>query len=341
MRLSFVADGRCFAAAVARRAALAFGAAMLGLCAAPASAQPQLTIGLSSASTVAAAPRVAKELGLFDKQGLNVRFVVLENTSAATTALISKSIDLGLIGPGDLVAAQVRGQKVVLVATAYAGLGGSLVLAKPVADKLGVAATAPIKDRLKALDGVLIGTASATSPYTVAVRGAMKGVDVTPRFTYISVPGMTAALESGAIQGFIASASFWVPPVLRGSAVLWINGPKGELPQENLPRLSLGVAAMRDYAQANPGVIQKVAAVFAELSKAIDERPADVKAAAVKLYPEVDARTLDLMLTSELPAWRSRPMTPNDFVHEIEFVKSTGVQLPGIEKLDPAALLFP
>jgi ABC-type nitrate/sulfonate/bicarbonate transport system substrate-binding protein len=325
------------------RRTLFSGACALALAGAvSAQTPPQVTIGLSSTSTVAAAPRVAQELGLFDKHGLGVRFVVMENTNAAMTALISKSVDLALVGPGDLVAAQARGQKVVLLTTAYAGLGGSLVLAKSVADKLGVAPTAPVKDRLKALDGVLIGTASATSPYTVAVRGAMNGAGVAaPRFTYISVPGMAAALESGAVQGFIASASFWVPPVLKGSAVVWINGPRGDLPAENTPRLSLGVAATRDYADANPAVVQKLNAVFADLSKAVDERPAEVKAAAVKLYPNVEPRTLDLMLTAELPAWRTRNLTTADLAHEIEFVKSTGVQLPGLDKLDPAALRYP
>jgi ABC-type nitrate/sulfonate/bicarbonate transport system substrate-binding protein len=320
------------------------GCGALGL-AGTAASQPAtapLTIGLSSASTVAAAPRVAKELGLFDKHGLNVRFVTLENTSAAMTALIARSVELALVGPGDLIAAQTRGQKVVLLTTAYAGLGGSLVLAKSVADKLGVAPNAPIRERLKALDGVLIGTASATSPYTVAVRGAMNGAGVAaPRFTYISVPGMAAALENGAVQGFIASASFWVPPVLKGTAVVWINGPKGELPAENTPRLSLGVAALREVAEANPALVQKIGAVFADLTKAIDERQSEVKAAAVRLYPDVDARTLDLMLTAEMPAWRSRALSVADLAHEIEFVKSTGVPLPGIDKLEPAALRYP
>lgn len=318
------------------------GAATLAAAVIATAQQPQpVSIGLSSSSTVAAAPRVAKELGLFDKHGLNVRFVVLENTNAATTAIISKSIDMALVGPGDLVAANTRGQNIVLIASAYAGMGGSLVLSKATADKLGVTANAPAKDRLKALDGLLIGTASATSPYTVAFRGATKGVDAAPRFTYLSVPGMAAALETGAVQGFIASASFWVPPVLKGSAVLWLNGPKGELPAENTPSLTLAVASLRDYAQANPAVVQKVNAVFADLSKAIDERPAEVKAAAVKLYPDLDARTLELMLNAELPAWKARRIAARDIAHEIEFVKATGAQLPGIEKLDPASLLFP
>jgi len=310
----------------------------------PAAAQSPpspLTIGLSSSSTVAAAPRVAQELGLFERRGLAPKFVVLENTSAATAALISKSVDVALVGSADLIAAQARGQQVVLLAPAYAGFGGSLVLAKAVADKLGVMPNAPARERLKALDGVLIGTASPTSPYTVALRGAAQAAGATPRFAYVSVPGMAAALESGAIQGFIASASFWVPAVLKGSAVLWVDGPKGDLPAENTPRLSLGAAALRDYTQAHAAEVQQLRAVLADLARAIAERPAEVKAAAARLYPGLDAQLLDRMLTAEMPAWRGRSLTAKDMAHEIEFVKSTGAPIPGLDKLDPAALLAP
>ena len=56
---------------------------------------------------------------------------------------------------------------------------------------------------------------------------------------------MTAALESGAIQGFIAGAPFWAAPIVKGSGVLWISGPKGELPAEHVPVSS----SNREYIQ--------------------------------------------------------------------------------------------
>jgi len=335
--------------------AMAFGAlgavrrrilavALLGtMSAAPVLAQAprEITIGLSSASTVAAAPRVAQELGLFDKRGLTPKFVVLENTSAATAAILSKSVDVALVGPGDVVAAQARGQSVVFLAGAYTGFGGSLVLAKATADKLGLAASAPVPERLKALDGLLLGTASATSPYTVALRSAMRTVDANPRFAYLSVPGMAAAMESGAIQGFIVSASFWVPPVLKGSAVLWLDGPRGDFPRDSIPVLTLGIAASRDWVQAQPAVAQELRGVMADLSRAIAERPAEVKAAALRLFPNVERSALELMLQAEMPAWRSRVLTARDMAHDLEFVKSMGAPIPGIDRVEPAAMLAP
>ena len=322
--------------------ACVLGAALLAA-AGPAQGQAaqKISIGLSSASLVAAAPRIAKELGLFEKHGLDVRFIVMESASAATTAVISKSIDIALAGPGELIAAQTRGQKVVLVASVYRGLGASLILSKRVADRAGVSPTAPVNDRLKALDGIVIGTSNATSPYTVAFRGATKAAGSSPRFTYVSVPAMASSLESGAIQGFIASAPFWAAPVLKGSGVVWISGPKAELPAENIPKSSIGLAVLRDVAETDPGLITKLRAVVSDLNKALDQRPAEVKAAAARLFPELDASAFELLFASEAPAWRSEPLTTKDIAHEIEFVKSTGVSLPGIDALDPASLLLP
>lgn len=319
-------------------------AALLGAASAvPALAQAprEITIGLSSASTVAAAPRVAQELGLFEKRGLAPKFVVLENTSAATAAILSKSVDVALVGPGDVVAAQARGQSVVFLAGAYSGFGGSLVLAKSVVDKLGLSASAPVRDRLKALDGLLLGTASATSPYTVALRSATRTVAASPRFAYLGVPGMAAAMESGAIQGFIVSASFWVPPVLKGSAVLWLDGPRGDLPRDSTPVLTLGVAALRDWAQAQAAVAQELRGVMADLSRAIGDRPADVKAAALRLFPNVERSALELMLQAEMPAWRGRALTVRDMAHDLDFVKSIGAPIAGIDRIEPAAMLAP
>ncbi|WP_267214401.1 ABC transporter substrate-binding protein [Chelatococcus asaccharovorans] len=298
-----------------------------------------ISIPISSLSFGTAAIRIAKELGLFEKHGLNAKIIVMDNANSATTALISKSVEVVLSGPGELVAAQGRGQKVVAIANTYNGLSASLVLAKDVAEKTGVSPNAPVAERLKALNGLIIGSTSATSSYTVSFKGAAEAVGANIRFTYMAQPAMVAALEKGAIQGFIAGAPFWGVPVVRDKAVLWLSGPKAELPPQNLPASSVSLQTMQDFATANPELMKSLAAVIADLGKAIEERPAEVKAAVAKLYPDVDAKTLDLLYASEAAAWKARPLTAADMAHEIAFVKSTGTSLPQIDSVDPASML--
>jgi ABC-type nitrate/sulfonate/bicarbonate transport system substrate-binding protein len=301
----------------------------------------EVTLGVATGSMVASSARIAKEMGLFERHGLNAKLVILDSANAATTALISKSVEAAVSGPGELVVAQGRGQKVVAIANTYGGLGGSLVLAKSVADKLGVSPSAPISERLKALDGLLIASTTATSSYTVSFRGAAKAAGANIRSTYMAMSTMPAALESGAIQGYVASAPYWAAPVIKGSGVLWISGPKGELPAEFAPASSASLQVMRDVAEGNPDLIKRLAAVFADLVKAIDERPGDVKAAVAKLYPDLDPKTLDLLFASESRGWKAKPLMAKDMAHEIAFVKANGAPLPQIDSVDPALMLFP
>jgi ABC-type nitrate/sulfonate/bicarbonate transport system substrate-binding protein len=300
----------------------------------------ELTIGLPSRSLVAAPPRIAKELGLFDNYGLNPRFVVLDSANAATGALISKSVDVAISGLVEVVAAQARGQKVVVIANSYTGLSGSLVLSKAAADKLAVSPNAPVAQRLKALDGLLIASTSATSSFTIAYRGAAQATGANVRFTYMGLPAMGAALDSGAIQGFVATAPYWTVPVLKGSGVLWISAPKGELPPENSTASGANYQMMRDFAEKNPDLVKKFVMVMNDLSRAIESRPNEVKAAIAKLYPDLDSATIDLLYRLESPAWKTKPLTAQDVAHEIRFLNSGGVQLPDADKLDLNSMLL-
>jgi ABC-type nitrate/sulfonate/bicarbonate transport system substrate-binding protein len=96
---------------------------------------------------------------------------------------------------------------------------------------------------------------------------------------------------------------------------------------------------MRSQADANPALVKRLADVFADLGKAIEERPADVKAAVAKLYPSLDAATLDLLLSAEMRAWSTRPLTVKDMAHEIAYIKLAGTPIPRLDSLDPAAML--
>lgn len=308
-----------------------------------ASGQPlkDVSIALGSVGFGTAPVRIAKELGLYEKHGLNAKVVIMDSGAAAITALISRSTDTALAGSGELIAAQGRGQKVVIIANVYNGSSGTLVLSKTAADKLGVSATAPANERLKALDGLVIASPSAASAYTASLRGATRNAGANIRITYMSPQTMASAIEAGAIQGYIAGAPSWTPPVVKGSGIVWISGPKRDFPADNMPVSAGSLQALRDHAEANPDLMRRLTAVFVDLAKAIDERPADVKAALARVYPDLDGTTLDLLLASESAAWKAKRLTADDMKHEIFFVKSSGVELPQIENVDPASLLFP
>jgi ABC-type nitrate/sulfonate/bicarbonate transport system substrate-binding protein len=324
-----------------RRAWIAGAAALAVAGRAKAQALQEVPIALAGLSLVSASARIANEMALFQKHGIQPKFTILDSANAADAALIAGSVRAAVSGPGELVMAQAHGQKVVALVNTYAGLGASMTLGKSVAEKLGVSPKAPIKERLKALDGLLIASTTPTSSYTVALKAATQWAGANIKLTYMSQQAMVAALEAGNVQGFFTSAPFWAIPLVRGYGVQWFSGPGGELPSEFAPKSSVSLQVMRDYAEANPDLMKRLVAVFDDLTDALNQRPADVKAAVARLYPELDAQTLDLLFANESPAWKAGHFTPADIAHEIEFVKAAGVTLPAGVNLDPRAMLYP
>ena len=78
------------------------GAAMLAVTGL-ASAAREISIGVASTSLVSCAPRIAEQMGLFKKRGIQPRFVIMDSANTATAALISGAVKLAISGPGELV----------------------------------------------------------------------------------------------------------------------------------------------------------------------------------------------------------------------------------------------
>ena len=327
---------------LATRRSILVGTAAIGL-ARPVLAQGprEITIGLSSKSLSATVSRTADEMGLFAKHGLKPKFVTLDSANGSTVALISGSIDFAQAGSADAIAAQSRGQKIVIIANDVAGLVASLVLSKKTVERLGVSPNAPLNERLKALDGLVIASTSATSAFVISYGQAAKAVGAKIRFTYMSLPNMGAALETGAIDGFTGTAPFWAFPIQKGNGVFWINGPNGELPAEFRPATSGVLDTTREYADAHPDIVKSVAAAMADFAKAAADHPNDVKAAIARVYPEFDAKMVELLFSVEGETFAAKPLTAADMAHEIAFVKMGGAAPPEIDNIKPGDMLYP
>jgi ABC-type nitrate/sulfonate/bicarbonate transport system substrate-binding protein len=302
----------------------------------------QVTVALSSSSLGASGARVASEMGLFARRDLAPRFTVMDSSSNALAALIAGSVNFAVAGTPELIIAHAHGQmQPVAIATSATLLPASLVLAKSVADKSGVAPAALAGDRLKALNGLVIATPSAVTIGTVTVGRAAAAVGAKIRWTYINQPAMQSALESGAVQGFLSASPYWVFPVIKNEGIVWLSGPKGDIPAELAPAISSVLITIRGYAAANRALVKNMAEVFDDFATAVEDRPADVKAAIARLYPDLGAHMIDILFDSESHMWRGRQATPQAMAREIALVRASGIPLPPTEQIDPASLLYP
>jgi ABC-type nitrate/sulfonate/bicarbonate transport system substrate-binding protein len=307
----------------------------------PAIAQsaPQVTMALSSTSFGLAAVLMASKAGLFAKQGIEPRLIVSDSGSAAMTALVAGSVQFSAAGPGEALAARARQQPVVILCNVYRGLAASVALARTVADKLSVKPDAPIDARLRALDGLIVGVPSATSAYLAPIKNPAEAVGAKPRFVYMSQPAMVAALNSGSIQAMIAGSPFWGETVLKGTAVLWISGAKGDLPARVLPASSACIETTEAYAKANPDVIGRVQAAIKALGELIRNDPASGKRALALAYPQLSQEAIDLAFSGEAASWTQPILSEADLRHEIDLLRDTGRPIPGLDSVSPAQIL--
>ncbi|MCO5090033.1 ABC transporter substrate-binding protein [Bosea sp. (in: a-proteobacteria)] len=300
-------------------------------------AQQKISIGLASASLPGGAARLVKQMGFFEKHGIDATVIPMENDTIAVSGMLAGSLQFVSTAGNQIVVSRSRNLDIVALRAVYSNFAGVLVLSKAAAGKLPDTAKASLNDRLKALDGLLIASPGPTSSYT-AVLAPAKQAGAKVRFTYMAQSAMVVALESGAIQGFVASAPFYAQPTVNGTGVVWISGVKGEF--DYAPAAASVLSTTSAFAKANPDVVKRVIAAFEDFAKALDERPADVKTAIAAIFPTLDAKLLDVLYTSEAQGFHGRPVTIEDMKREIEFTKASGVPLPNIDTLDPAAMIF-
>jgi ABC-type nitrate/sulfonate/bicarbonate transport system substrate-binding protein len=322
-----------------RRTTFGLAAAWLPL---PALADPDLapvTLTVSSASLAYGGLRIAERSGLFQKNGLQPRIIISESGNAAITAMLSGSADLSGAGPSEVLAARVRGQQILLFVNLYRGIAGSLVLSKAMAAKFADAAKGTVQQRAKALDGLTIAEPSATSAYMHPIRSAAEAQNAKIRFVYMTQPAMVAALQAGVIDGFVAGSPFSLAAITNGTGVMWIDGPKADLPAALLPTSSACLQTTEAYAKAHPDIIRRLSAVFTDLQVLVRDHPDDAKAALAKAYSQLDAPTIDTIFAAEAPNWTRPVFSVADIRQEIAIQVSSGA-LHGVEQIDPASVIL-
>lgn len=298
-----------------------------------------VTIALSSNSFSTVVTKFAQRRDLFAKHGLNARLVTMDNANAAFAAVIGGSAEIASAGAGEALAALARGKETLAVANIYRGLSSVIVLDKRVAEQTSLTPDSPIADRLKALDGVLLAAPNPTAIFGISIDLSVKSVGSELKMTYMGQGAMAAALESGAIQAYVAGTPYWVPPVSRGAAVVWIKPVAGELPNEFTPTSSGTLLMSKDFARANPELTESVRNVVADVADFITNDKDGAMAELAAIYPDLDAETIRLGFENEWQNWTRPVVTVEDIQHDIDFLKVAGQDFPGLDTLDPAALV--
>ena len=312
------------------------------LCCAPGGqprAEPQpaaITIALPSPNLGAmAALATADKAGLFAANGIAPHFTFMEGGPVAIGALIAGSANFAVAGPTEVVNADARGMHLEFIANLYRGLSGSLVLSKAAAARVAVKPDDPVQDRIRALAGMVVAFPSPASSLLTPIKAAAEAAHVPIKFTYMAQGAMAAALRAGAIDGMMASSPIWLDPVESGAGVLWIDGPKGELPAALLPVISGALATTAEYANAHPEIVAHVVASLHALADLVHSDPSRAQAAFAAAYPQLDPKIARRAFADESPNFTQPKLTLADIRHEIDNLPASSTK-----PTEPASILY-
>jgi NitT/TauT family transport system substrate-binding protein len=173
-----------------------FGLAAAILVAAPAAAAEQTPIILLDSNIINYLPAyVAIDQGMFTRHGLNVTRTIIPNAAYTTTALFSKTAQVGTLSPIPLIQATTAGLDLIAIATTD-------VVPSPIRSGVVVREDSPIKTA-QDLIGKKVAVAGINGALHVLTRKWLgdSGVDVN-KVTFVELPfsQMSDALRSNLVD---------------------------------------------------------------------------------------------------------------------------------------------
>ncbi|HEU5159620.1 MAG TPA: ABC transporter substrate-binding protein [Streptosporangiaceae bacterium] len=237
------------------------------------------TITIASAPNVfLSALYVAKDDGLFAKEGLKVNIVEVESGNDSIAALASGKAQFADVGFEDLAELRKEGDdSVVMVHDILDRVTLTLVMRTEVARQKGVTGRSPLRDRLLALRGLKIGITSPGAPTDTYMRYYLSSVGLNPERDAELVPlgggsALLAALEKGQIDAYHLSPPTPYVAAEKGFGVVLIDGPKGEVPE--LDRFDYtAFATSREWAEENKETAAAFSRALSAATQKVKSRP--------------------------------------------------------------------
>jgi NitT/TauT family transport system substrate-binding protein len=276
---------------------------------------------------------VAEQLKYFEQEGVRVKITPASGGSPCQSAVVGRSAQFCASSSEGLVLAQVEGAPLVAIQAHNRALTLSVVLRKPIVDKLGLTRESPIDARLKSL--LQLGTIGATSPGAVSEQifkflAKKAGGDPSKlKFAYLGAAELPASLMNNVVDGYALSPPSAEITEPSGKGYVLIPLGKGEVPE--LTDYHYEVLMVRpDYLDANPKIATAVARAISRGGALFRSNPEAAKAAlrSHRLYTKekVQDDVFDLsfnMVVNAMPTWGN--MSAEGWQKVINFASGAGI----------------
>jgi NitT/TauT family transport system substrate-binding protein len=234
---------------------------------------------------------LAEDWGLFAKQGLNVKSVVITGIGSAN-AVISGSADFAQISGATLARAAARGQRMLGIVSTLNRPTIQIVLRKELA--AGFDPKAPLDKRVQLLRGRTIAVDSINSVIHAYVLLLARRAGVSPdeiRIAPMAPTNAMAAYQTKQIDGFAMSMPWPLQPVLEGSAVVIASGSDGD-PADMYPFGHNVFVAKPETCERRKSACMKLGKAMVEAIDSMLDRPDEALALLKKRFSAFDETLL-------------------------------------------------
>ncbi|HUB97311.1 MAG TPA: ABC transporter substrate-binding protein [Stellaceae bacterium] len=275
-----------------------------------AAALPTVTLANPSVSLSFAVSYLAQDLGLFRKNGLDVKLVEI-NGVGALNAVISGSAEFSQSSGPSFTRAAAKGQRLLAIAELADRPSSVVILRKSLAEQAGFDPAAPLSVRARLLEGrtIAVDAVNSINHAYVRVLAARGGFDPEAiKLAIMPSPSAAAAFETKAIDGFASGPPWPEKPVLAGEAVVVASGPNGD-PPDALPFASLVLVTRPETCAKTPDYCIAMGKSFAEASSFLHTHREESLALLGKRLPGFDP-TLLASLYGEMLKYAPDPPVP-------------------------------
>jgi len=247
----------------------------------PSYGKDKILVVTSGQGSLAATAYIARQLGYFDSEGLDVTVIDGGGGSNAVNTLVGGGAQIGLVGIKLASQAVEKGQPLKVVGTAIQGFPNYLVVQRAEYEKSGLTPTSPLAAKVAFLKGKTIavndigGSSGEFARYVL--NAAQVPADKVTLINMTSTAGRLAALKRGRIDAIIGGQPEPETAIAGGYGVMLVN-PKADLP--GLGKLDYMVQVVRaDYLKQNPAIVEHYLRAIKRSEDLVKDHPDEAKRA--------------------------------------------------------------
>ena len=300
----------------------------------PAAAADKVRFVQSSWGFLFVPAMVAKEVGHFGEQGIDVEFTTGLGGAEALAATVAGNAEIYVGAPSSSLRAREKGTDAVIFGASITQYASNVVVSKERADSFGVTASSPFEDKLKVLKGGTFGVVGIGSgTHQLLMFLAKKaGLDPQRDMTIVNLTtaeSQIASFDRRRTDGFSFSSTTSDVAVKDHNGIMLFHTTKGVV-KELDGFLYIGLIAREAWLKEKPDVAKRV---LRGVQKALDDLQDPQRSAKArdvihaKYHAKVEKAFFDQLWADTIPAWpRSIVITPDmakrvlDFLNEFSTV---------------------